>query len=368
MSAVTIRRGKILVYRFYEIGSEVDLKKMSALVQEKQNTTKFRLDRPGKTGLVIANDPITVHLGPTEIIVENEKAMAELDFRVWDFGGMSVCFHIPLRSGMSWDELVKVAAWLERDTYIDVVARTKAKEFQMEIKDAIPVLNDWPTSEDYVVYLLQEIDGIGENAMELFDQADVGALLLAEPKERLSDQVKKTVRDFATQYSRSDLSVIDWNSALVVEPSGSMDLPMVLEFANSQLLEMRYYDDLLDEKLDALYKAVAGKKAGILSNFYSRHAEEAGQIYLEIAEVVENVENSLKVVGDFYLATVFRTASARFRFNDWQKSINEKLGNLAEVSKLLHSRVSESRGHWLEIIIILLIAVELIPFFKALFN
>jgi uncharacterized Rmd1/YagE family protein len=71
-------------------------------------------------------------------------------------------------------------------------------------------------------------------------------------------------------------------------------------------------------------------------------------------------------VGDFYLATIFRMASKRFRFDDWQKSINEKLSNLAEVSKLLHSEVNESRNHMLEIIIIILITIEVVPFLYGL--
>jgi hypothetical protein len=366
MSEVRIRRGKILVYRFFEVGSEIDLKKASLLMQQKQNTSRFRLDRPSKTSLVIADAPLTVHLGANELNLQGVQTSVELDISLWHFGGMSLCFHIPIRPGLYWSELVQLASWLDRDQEIEIAARTKAREFQQEIKDCIPVLNDWPGFEDYVVYFLQEVEGLETSAMELFEKADVPALILAEPKEQLSEQTKKSIRDYATQYSKDDLSVIDWNSALVVEPSGSMDLPMVLEFANSQLLEMRYYDDLLDEKLDALYKSSVGKKPGILSNIYSHHAEEAGQIYLEIAEVVENVQNSLKVVGDFYLATVFRTASARFRFSDWQKSIDEKLGNLAEVSKLLHSRVSESRSHLLEIIIIVLIAIEVVPFVYGL--
>ena len=363
---ISIKRGKILVYRFYEIGSEVDLEVVTRLMQQKQNTTRFRLDRPGKTSLVIATAPLTVHLGPTELNLQGQTVQAELDIRVWHFGGMSLSFHIPIPENCSWEELVKLSAWLERDQELDLVARTKARDFQAEIKSAIPIQNDWSTYEDYVIYFLQEVTGLENGAIDLFEKADVAALMMAETKEKLSDQVKKTVRDATYQYSRDDLAVIDWNSALVIEPSGSMDVPMVLEFANSQLLEMRYYDDVLDEKLDTLYKSVAGKKPGILSNIYSRHAEEAGQIYLEIAEVVENVENSLKVVGDFYLATIFRVASQRFRFSDWQKSINEKLSNLAEVSKLLHSRVSESRSHLMEMIIIVLIAIEVIPFVAGL--
>lgn len=362
MSTVSIKRGKILVYRFFEIGSEVDLEVVTGLMQQKQNTTRFRLDRPGKTSLVIATAPLTVHLGTIDLSLQGQKIQAELDIRVWHFGGMSLSFHILIPENCSWNELVKIAAWLERDQELDLVARAKARDFQAEIKSAITIQNDWSTYEDYVIYFLQEMTGVENGAIDLFEKADVAALMMAETNERLSEQVKKAVRDTSYQYSRDDLAVIDWNSALVIEPSGSMDVPMVLEFANSQLLEMRYYDDLLDEKLDTLYKSVAGKKPGILSNIYSRHAEEAGQIYLEIAEVVENVENSLKVVGDFYLATIFRVASQRFRFSDWQKSINEKLSNLAEVSKLLHSRVAESRSHLLELTIIILIAIEVIPF------
>jgi hypothetical protein len=366
MSAIKIKKGKILVYRFYEAGSEIDLNKVTQLMQQKQNTTRFRLDRPNRTSLVIADAPLIVHLGGVEINLQGQRTQVELDISLWHFGGMSLCFHVPIPMDTSWEQLVQLASWLDRDTEIEMVARSKARDFQQEIKSTIPVLNDWASFEDYVIYFLQEVEGIESSAMELFEKADVPALILAEPKEKLSEMMKKSIRDYATQYSKDDLSVIDWNSALVVEPSGSMDLPMVLEFANSQLLEMRFYDDLLDEKLDALYKSTVGKKPGILSDIYSHHAQEAGQIYLEIAEVVENVQNSLKVVGDFYLATVFRTATVRFRFADWQKSIDEKLSNLAEVSKLLHSRVAESRSHLLEIIIIFLIAAEVIPFIYGL--
>jgi hypothetical protein len=363
---VRVRKGKILVYRFYEVGSEVDLAKAAALVQQRQSTTRFRLDRPGAQAMVVAVEPLTVHMGPVEVSLGDRRVTAELDVRVWHYGGASLCFCVPLPEGTTWPELVRLAHWLERDREIDALARVRVNEFQRAIGSAIPALNDWATHEDYVIYFLQDVEGIEAGALQLFDKVDVPALILAEPKEHLSDQVRKQVRDGVSQYTRDDLALIDWNCALVIEPSGSMDVPAVLEFANSQLLEMRYYDDLLDTRLDTLYKSVAGKRPGILSNAYSKLGEEAGQIYLEIAEVVENVENSLKVVGDFYLANVFRSASARFRFKDWQTSIDEKLRNLAEMSKLLHSQVSESRSHWLEIIIIALIAVELVPFFKGL--
>jgi hypothetical protein len=241
------------------------------------------------------------------------------------------------------------------------VAHIKAKEFQKDITTAISIPTEWTMNEDYVIYFIQEFEGPKFPAAQIIEKVDVPALILAETKEFLSDSMKKNIIDNRFQYSRDDLVVVDWNSALVIEPGGSMDVPLVIEFALNQLLEMRFYDDLLDQRLNTLYNEVVGKKRGLFSNKYSQLAEEAGQIYLEISEIVENVENSFKTVGDFYLATIFRASSQRFRFDDWQRSIDDKLGNLAEVSKLLHSEVNESRNQMMEIIVILLIGIEVVP-------
>jgi hypothetical protein len=366
---IKVKKGKILVYRVFDIGSEIDLEKVEALFEDKKLKERFKLDRKHNMSLIISKSPVSVQLGTIDLKVVDSVHSCELVAKVWHFGTVSLCFQIPIIENLSWQDLIKTASWLEKDTAIDEIAKAKAKEFQNDVKHAIPLTNnDWSLYEDYVTYFVQEFAGLNVPLAKLNDQADVAALILAESKETLSDSIKKVTLENTYQYSQDDLVIVDWNSALVVEPSGSMDVTLVIEFALNQLLEMRYYDDLLDERLNRLYNNVVGKKKGIFSKQYARFAEEAGQIYIEISEIVENVENSFKVVGDFYLAQIFRASSKRFRFDDWEKSINEKLGNLAEVSKLLHSEVNESRNQIMEITVILLIAIEVIPLiWKVLF-
>ena len=365
---IKVKKGKILLYRVFDIGSEIDLEKVEALFEDKKLKERFKLDRKHNMSLIISSSPVSIQLGTFDITLQDKKVTAELVAKVWHFGTVSLCFQIPIAENTTWSELVKIASWIENDNEIEIFARAKAMEFQNDIKHAIPVLNDWIMNEDYVTYLIQEVDGFDGPLSSFTEKVDVPALILAESKEILSEAIKKTTIENVFQYSTTDRVVVDWNSALVVEPSGSMDVPLVIEFALNQLLEMRYYDDLLDKRLNTLYNAVVGRNKGLLSNKYSNLAEEAGQIYLEISEIVENVENSFKTVGDFYLATIFRATSKRFRFDDWQKSINEKLGNLAEVSKLLHSEVNESRNQTMELIIIVLIAIEVVPFLYSLFK
>lgn len=364
---IKVKKGKILIYRVFDIGSEIDLEKVEALFEDKKLKERFKLDRKHNMSVIISKSPVSIQLGAIDIVLQDSKVSAELIAKVWHFGTVSLCFQIPIAEGTSWSELIKIASWIEKETEIDEIARAKALQFQNDIKYAIPILNQWKINEDYITYFIQEFEGLQGSMTNLLEQADVPALILAESKEVLSDTIKKTTMEFTHQYSKDDLVVVDWNSALVVEPNGSMDVPLVIEFALNQLLEMRYYDDLLDQRLNTLYNEVVGRKKGILSNKYSRLAEEAGQIYLEISEIVENVENSFKTVGDFYIATIFRASSKRFRFDDWKKSIDEKLNNLAEVSKLLHSEVNESRNQTMELTILLLIAIEVIPLIINLF-
>jgi hypothetical protein len=359
---IKIKRGKILVYRVFDIGSEIDLDKVEALFEDKKLKERFKLDRKHNMSLIISSSPVSVQLGTFNIKLVDETVPAELIAKVWHFGTVSLCFQIPIREGTSWSELIRIASWIENDEEIETFARVKAKEFQTDIRTAIPIPSDWSINEDYVTYYVQEFEGPVGPLAALPEKIDIPALILAEPREFLSEAMEKGILENQFQYSKDDLVVVDWNSALVVDPSGSMDVPLVIEFALNQLLEMRYYDDLLDQRLNTLYNEVVGRKKGLLSNKYSRLAEEASQIYLEISEIVENVENSFKTVGDFYLATIFRASSKRFRFDDWQRSINDKLGNLAEVSRLLHSEVNESRNQTLEIIIVVLIAIEVVPF------
>jgi hypothetical protein len=365
---IKVKKGKILLYRVYDIGTEIDLEKVEALFEDKKLKERFKLDRKHNMSLIISRSPVSIHLGTFQLNLLGQTVTFELISKVWHFGTVSLCFQIPIPEGTNWPELVKMGSLLEKDDEIEVFAKKKAHEFQQDIRHAIPLLNEWEMNEDYITYFIQEFEGLEGPLVNISDKVDIPALILGETKEILSDSIKKNTLENIYQYSRDDLVVVDWNSALVIEPSGSMDVPLVIEFALNQLLEMRYYDDLLDQRLNTLYNEVVGRKKGILSNKYSRLAEEAGQIYLEISEIVENVENSFKAVGDFYLATIFRASSKRFRFDDWQKSINEKLSNLAEVSKLLHSEVNESRNQTLELIIIILIAIEVVPFVLGLFS
>jgi len=369
MSQNTIKKGRILVYRVYDIGEEIDLEKAEKILQqETTERAKFRLKKINQTDVIVSNDPLRVSLGNYSYTDGSLLFNYEVSAKIWEFGTLSLTFDYTIPEGTTIDQLRMLSDQIQNYEILDIFARGKARELANQIKGSMAKINDWEVNEDYMLYFIENFATDYADASLILQEEDVAALILNEDKNLLAAQIKERIYSTKLQYYKNDLAVIDWNSAFIIEPTGSMDIPDVIEFALNQLLEMRYYDDLLDKKLKDIYSAVELKEMNIFSSRYTDLALEAGQKYIEIAEIVESVENSLKVIGDLYHSTVFRTASNKFRFSDWQGSIDNKLDNMAELCKLLLDNITSKRSHILELIIIALISIELIPFIKEIYH
>lgn len=354
--------GRILIYRVFDIGRDVNLEHVQKVFENLASAQRFRLNRSSKA-MIINNAPLSLNVETSKYDALGHPLDLEISAKIWHFGSLSITLSFGIPENISWNRLIELGNFLENDNNLQTLAKQKVEQILQGFNPERIKTTSWETYEDYICYFFKKLDGCEKNAMEIFNRYDIFRLILSENNENLSDQIKKTILESTFQYSNDDLAVIDWNSALIIEPSGSLDIADVIEFSLCQLLEMRHYDDLLDEKLTYLYSSLEKKRFNIFQDYYSRLSKEAAKFYLDISDTVESVENSMKVVGDFYLAKIFRAASQRLRFKDWQDSVNQKLSNLAQVSKIFVSEGNEKKNQLLEIIIIVLIAIEVVPLF-----
>ena len=274
-------------------------------------------------------------------------------------------FQIPIPEGTNWEKLIEISAQLEQDTLIDESAKYRTQELQALIRPALREMHYWHEFEDYNIFFFEEIDGI-QDSNELFDKVDVARLVVAENTVQLSERSRKSILESTLQYSTNDLCVIDWNSAVVIEPSGKKEVPEAIEFALTHLMEMRYYDALIDQRLSMLYDSIEESRGRFFQNRFSNLSREASARYIEFSEFIERVDNSFKVVGDFYLAKIFRVANEEFRIPEWEGNILRKMGLIANLSALLQGEINVKRSLWLEITIVILIMFELLTAFLKL--
>ena len=135
----------------------------------------------------------------------------------------------------------------------------------------------------------------------------------------------------------------------------------VIEFANTQLLEMRFLDQQLDNALDQEYDTLARRRGRFaLMGQRGPDLRRIAQLQLDGAILFEQVTNALKLVGEQYLARVYTLVSRRFHLAEWDASITRKLQTIDGIYAKLTDRAASRRTEVLEWIIIALIALEIV--------
>jgi len=90
---------------------------------------------------------------------------------------------------------------------------------------------------------------------------------------------------------------------------------------------------------------------------------------VDSAILFEGVNNVLKLLGDQYLARVYRLTAQRFHLTEWDASILRKLETLESIYQKISDQVASRRTELLEWIVIILIAIEIIlPFISSKFH
>jgi hypothetical protein len=357
-----VQDGTVRVYRILDVADGIDLAKAEALA--KAPKARFALQSPRtRSAIEIAHPPLRLGLGAREVRLAQGARRAEVTASLFDYGVASVAFDLPIAPGTSLEELLPLAEeLLDRSTPgLDDAARAIAAEVAQALAPALEKPHGWDGMETYTVFFVRAFDRRVTGA-ELLEHAPLARLLLGETDPvPLSEDERDDVLKHRFAYLETDLAVVDWNSAFVHEPSGSSDVPDLLELATAQLLELRYYDAFLDGELRAIRdEADRARSRGLFTRRYNDLLRRTATLLVEMSEMVDRVENAVKIVGDFYLARLYQAALRRFRLPEWQGSVLRKHRMLAEVNRTLADGADTRRAELLEITIIALIAWEIL--------
>ncbi|MEO5616921.1 MAG: hypothetical protein ABIS67_04045 [Candidatus Eisenbacteria bacterium] len=355
--------GAAILYRLYDVGYGINLDRAF----DRLGTSAPERTRPlrGEAQAIrIANPPLTVGLGATSVAIEGSSHAVELSARVFDFGVASLRATVCPPAGLSWNDFARFGVAVSTSPTWPELFERQRQHLVERIAPAIERPNQAPVTEDYVVFRVHSLtdESGGRLPTEVLDEADVARLLLGETRP-LSATARRDLLSPRFTYFEDDLTVMTWNAALVVEPHvEDSDVQYVLEFANAQLLELRYYDAVLDAELPRIYDRIAEARHGfhLLGRRYSRLLATLQTQVADTTELVEGVENSLKVTEDVFLARIYAAALELFRGRAWRSGIDGKLAIVRDAYGMLNAESQARRSEALEVIIILLIVLEVV--------
>ena len=361
--------GTAIVYRLFDVGYEIDLARALELLSTNAPERARPLRGEGQA-IQIKNPPVTVTLGTELLSIDGRDADAEVSARIFDFGVVSLRLRVRAPQGVTWMDYADFGNAVDVRTDLTPVFLRHLDALLSRMASAIERQTIATVTEDYVVFRITRFTDPagGELSTEVLRDEDVAPLLLNE-RRPLSQAALRELLPNRFSYYSDDLAILTWDNALVVEPAvEDTDIQYVLEFANAQLLELRVYDAILDSQLPMMYSRVASARRSGLARIIRRYAPLLGDLQTLVAdstEVVERVENSLKVTDDVYLARVYSAALEIFRGRVWRSGIDRKLAIIRETYAMLNDEAQASRAEALEIAIVLLIVAELVVMFAA---
>ena len=220
-----------------------------------------------------------------------------------------------------------------------------------------------PPVEAYTVFCTSDVDGPLKDWAQARRQ-DVAALLNEEEPGRLSSEQVDETWDNSLSYTVDDLTVIDWDAALVIDRSGYYDdVLYVIELANLQLEEYRLLDDRLDRLFDKAYDDLERYGGMRVLVTPATPLRSLRSIRMDITKMSEELSNITKFVGDWYLARVYLAAKDRFHLGTWEASVDQKLQELDRVYTIFMEEIQGRRMLLLEAMIVALFIIDLVAIF-----
>ncbi len=355
---MTALAGTLHICVAFDWGDEIDMERARHLVPAETQLLPRRRRTPSSVGY--RPSPLRIVLPSIAVkLPELGEVLAPAVATVFDFAAVSVRLQAPFL--LSEASLLRLAAALADP---NTVTRTVRAALEPLYRQLLPAVHDplWTDdlSEEYFVFQFPPRAPLLPEELLEAEAAWTAGLLRLESGPLSDDEVGEALR-LHLSYSPEDLFVPDWGAAVLLDAACEETL-QTIEFANLQLLEYRHIDDRLDKRLADAYGLVqaASRRRVAFWRSHDRPLRALGELKVEANGLFERTGNVLKLVGDQYLARVYRLLATRFHLREWERSIQRKLEVVEGVYQVIADQAVNYRTEFLEIIVILLILLEIV--------
>jgi hypothetical protein len=353
--------GSVLVLIQFDVCEEIRLDQLRQILGARTADASFKHLAPGYVRY--QRPPVEEALEP--LVLESGERL-QGDIKYFDYGVVSVVFELPF-SG-DWDKLVQLSSrWVWDTNFESLATRIVKKKLERAAPAVVkPYSGEW-LKEDYFIFHLREIAGSPAASDLLASQGHYISQVVRGEAQTLSDGERQEVLQSRISYYPNDLAVIGWNAAFIYDsPSGAETAIQLLQYANSQLLEFRHYDDLLTKQLEDVYDFLDRGGRGLWSRWRTaRAASKLHTVLLDVSELTERADNAIKFLSDMFSARLYKLAAQKVGVPDYKDLVQQKLQTAEELYRFMVDEFNQSRAFVLELMVVVILIIELVWLFRG---
>lgn len=294
-----------------------------------------------------------------------EGAQVFPHIHIYEVGVVSVVLRSPVQAA-ALQELQKLhRPVLDDGRPLGQVAQELCRKAMEQLSGAlVQPVPELLEPEAYTVFCLTDTGSpLAPEAWLAQNRNSVASLLTESEPGSLSDMQVNEVLRIHRSYANTDLAVIDWDAALVVDHAGYMeDTLYVLELANLQLEEYKVMDRRLDRYLDKAYEDIQSQHFRMFGT-YAAKLRRLRTLRVDVTKLHDEVTHITKFFGDWYLARVYMGARERFHLNQWRNSVEERLRQIDALYTVAHTELTNQRMLLMEFLVVILFIVDIISLF-----
>ena len=358
-------QGSFRALLLFDIAEEIDLVALRGVLSSAPpaRSPDFKLPAPGYVRF--EHPPVVETCEPIQLATGE---LADARLRYFDYGVVSL--EIMIRFHSEWTDVIALSnRWIEAGEVEQrglKMARQHVSKLHSALRKPYP---EWLDEAYYIVELREVLDSAGKVL--------TGAELIADHGREVSQVIRgealplslaeqREVLSSSMSYYPTDLLVVGWLAAIVYDtPQGAAPVIELLEYANTQLLEYRRYDEILTSLLKDARVALE-HQGGFLSRWrLARAAEQLNRLRLETMELAERTDTAIKFLSDMFYARAYRLAAAKVGANDYRSLVDSKLHAAGELYEFMVNEFREARAFALELLVVIILVVELVPILRG---
>jgi hypothetical protein len=294
---------------------------------------------------------------PKQVIVGQEN---------FTIGGKEVTFH--LRGYQPDVLLIQAAIEVENIFHKEGIFALEQQSYEHSYRILKEYGGDTLFSEEYSVFAVSNYQGDPDQFLKHRDV--IVSLLKSEILDLDPQEVQYTLGS-KIKYGNNDLSIIDWDGAFLFDPNGDIEEDLeLLTLANLQLLRHRVLDHQLDARLARMAELVRNIPVSGLQlrgKDIAQKMKETMEIRMVSISELQRLERDIKLIGDWYSARFYELAAAKFKIEEWRKTIRSKLESLEDTYSLVIGNFTVSIKHRVEWVQIIAFFILQIGWFALLF-
>ena len=356
----TTIKGSVLVLIQFDVAEEIRLDELRKIFGARIAGASFKHPAPG---YVQYQRPPVVE--PVEALVLETGERLDAQIKYYDYGVLSVVFELPF-SG-EWNDLVRLSGRWVWDTDFAALASRIVKKRLERARPALSKPYDNWLHEDYFIFHVREMTSKPSGSDVLKMHGDQIAQIVRGETSTLSEGERQEILQGRISYYPSDLAVIGWNGAFLYDTiAGAETAIQLLEYANSQLLEFRHYDELLTRELEGVYDFLENGGTSLWSRWRTaRAATKLHTVLLDVDELTEHADNAIKFLSDMFSARLYKLAALKVGVPDYKNLVQQKLKTAEELYHFMVDQFNQSRAFVLELMVVVILVIELVMLFRG---